>query len=342
MNQLKSKFLLFFILLFVAYLLAGCTQAPQAHTEFVFGTVCSINLFKQGSDERYQALFMRLRELDAILSANRDDSTIAKINAAAGITPVYAEKEILDILGPALEFAEKSGGRFNPAIGPLVRLWNIGNEGATVPKKSEITNALKIIDWRSIHIDHDLNTVFLEKVGMRLDLGAIAKGYAANEAAKMIHNWGLQRGIIDLGGNILVIGSKEPGKPWHIGIRNPEISGGNSIVSLHVSNISVVTSGVNERFFIEGDKQYHHILDPKTGYPAENELLSVSVLSADSMVADALSTTLFLLGTKKSMSFLAEFPGVDAIFIDKAHAVRVTKGLQGSIQILDPSFHQNY
>lgn len=337
MNQRRHQ--IFLSLLFLALLSTGCTQAPPAQTEFIFGTICSINLFKEGTEKRYSALFTRLRELDAILSSSREDSTLAKINASAGMNPVYVEKEILDILTPALFLAKKSQGSFNPAIGSLVRLWNIGSDGAKVPEKDAISNALNSINWRKIQIDYDENTVFLKEKGMRLDLGAIAKGYIADEAARMIHSWNIHRGIIDLGGNILVIGSKEPEKPWHVGIRNPEMPGGNSVVSLYVSDISIVTSGINERFFIKDGIQYHHILDPKTGYPANNELLSVSVLSTDSIEADALSTTLFLLGTKKAISFLADFPNVEAIFIDKTHAVRITKGLQGFIQIIDPSFH---
>lgn len=327
------------LLFFLLILISSCNKAPQAHTEIIFGTVCSINLFKKGTEKRYQELFARLNELDQILSANRDDSTIAKINAAAGLHPVHAGKEIIEILSSALFYAEKSEGLFNPAIGPLVRLWNIGNENARVPEPAAITQALLLVDWKSIHIDSENETVFLEKPGMLLDLGAIAKGYAANEVASMIRSWGISRGIIDLGGNIVTLGNKEKGTPWHIGIRNPELSGGNSIISLYASDVSMVTSGINERFFIENQKRYHHILDPKTGYPAENDLLSVSVISPDSMEADALSTTLFLLGREKSITFLAAFPGVEAVFIDKTRAVHVTNGLFGSLKIRDSSFY---
>lgn len=314
---------------------ASCKAKEQTRTEFVFGTVCSINLYDAGTTEIQDEIFSRLRELESILSANRDDTNIAAINQAAGITPVKAAPETLQILRKALLYRDKTDGAFDPAIGPLVKLWNIGTDLAAVPSPVAIKTAVSLVNGKNVRIDEVAGTVFLPEKGMRLDLGAIAKGYAADEAARIISNHGITRAMIDLGGNIYAIGEKTPKKPWVIGIRDPEEARGQPILSLPVSNMSIVTSGVYERFFEENGIRYHHILDPKTGYPSNNGLVSVTIVTPDSIDADALSTSTFLLGTEGGMRLVSEVPETDAIFINDKREVRVTPGLRDKIRILD-------
>lgn len=338
---MKHKIILFgktfFTALFV-FTLSRCAQPAPPRTGMALGTVCSINLFEKGTEERYDALFARLDAIEALMSANLKDSTIGQINAAAGVHPVKSDNETIKVLQEALRFARDSGGRFDPTIGPLVKLWDIGGSSPAVPDPEKIRKAGSLIDWRRVVINTEEKTVFLPETGMRIDLGAIAKGYAADELAVMIRSWNISRAMIDLGGNIYAIGNKTGQSPWHIGIRNPEKTGGAPVLSLYMSDKSMVTSGIYERFFIENGTHYHHILDPETGYPANTGVLSVSIISPRSIEADALSTTLFLLGVRKGIDFIEGIPEAEAIFIDSARKVYPSSGVAGEIRILDSGY----
>lgn len=316
----------------------NCSQPAPLRTGMALGTVCSINLFEKGTEERYDALFSRLDDIESLMSANLNNSTIGRINAAAGIHPVKSDKETLKVLQAALRFARDSDGRFDPTIGPLVTLWDIGGTSPAVPEQELLRRARSLIDWRRVVINTEEETVFLPEKGMRIDLGAIAKGYAADEIAVMIRSWGISRAMIDLGGNIFALGNKAEGTPWHIGIRDPEQTGGAPVLSLHVSDKSMVTSGIYERFFVENGTHYHHILDPETGYPANSGILSVSIISPRSIEADALSTTLFLLGIRKGMDFIEGIPEAEAIFIDSSRKVYPSSGVAGGIRILNSGY----
>lgn len=313
----------------------SCSKPEPARTEFLLGTVCTVNLYEKGTDAIYDEIFARFAELETILSANRDGTNIAQINEGAGIEPVKAAPETLVNLSEALAFSEKTGGLFDPSVGPLVKAWNIGTDAAAIPTKEALEKALALVDYRKVLVNGKDGTVFLEEKDMKLDLGAIAKGYAADEAVRIIARHGIKKAIVDLGGNIFAYGQKKAGTGWTIGIRDPETEQGSPILSVLVENKSVVTSGIYERYFEENGKKFHHILDTRTGYPAENELLSVSIIAPESMLADALSTSTFLLGTEKGMKLIEDMDGTEAIFIDKNHEVRVSSGLKGCINVLD-------
>ena len=319
-------------------LLVSCNRKIPAQTEFVLGTVCTVNLYEKGSAKVYTEIFTRLHELDTILSANTDTSNLAAINEGSGIAPVKAAPETLIILKEALIYSQKTDGLFDPTVGPLVKTWNIGTDYAAVPSQEKINIALALIDYRKVIINDAEGTVFLTTKGMKLDLGAVAKGYAADEVVRIIAKHGIQRAIIDLGGNVYAFGDKDPETDWTIGIRDPETQQGNAIISLKIKNKSVVTSGIYERFFEENGKKYHHILNAKTGYPEDNELMSVSIITSVSMLGDALSTSTFLLGTEKGLALIEKTDKTEAIFIDKNKKIRVSSGLRGQIQILDDRY----
>lgn len=315
--------------------LSSCAKKEPVRTDFALGTVCTVNLYEQGTAAAQDEIFARLKELDAILSANRDDSNVAAINAGAGVAPVKAASETLTVLKEALAFAEKTDGLFDPTVGPLVKAWNIGTDYAAVPTGDEIGRTRALIGWRDVVIDEAAGTVFLKREGMKLDLGAIAKGYAADECVRIIASRGITRAIVDLGGNVYAYGNKAKDTPWTIGIRDPENDTGESVLSLKVSDRSVVTSGVYERYFIEGGKRYHHILDPHTGFPAESELLSVTIVAKPSMLADALSTSVFLLGPKKGLDLIEATGDTEAIFIDLRGNVLLSSGLKDQVSVID-------
>jgi thiamine biosynthesis lipoprotein len=326
------------VIITASIFLSSCAKKESVRTDFVLGTVCTVNLFEKGTVSAQDEVFARLRELDAILSANRDDSNIAAINANAGIAPVAATEETLKVLREALVFAEKTGGLFDPTVGALVKAWNIGTDYAAVPTNEEIAKTRSLIGWTDVVIDDAAGTVFLKRKEMRLDLGAIAKGYAADECVRIIAKRGIDRAIIDLGGNIYAYGEKAKDTPWTIGIRDPENDSGESVLSLKVSDRSVVTSGVYERYFVENGRRYHHILDPRTGYPANNNLLSVTIVAKPSMLADALSTSVFLLGAEKGLELIEASENTEAIFIDLKGNVLLSSGLKGQVNIIDSHY----
>ena len=271
----------------------------KAVTVQVLGTVCTVNLYEDGSDRLYDLVFERLDQIDSVFNLNNPDSEINKINAAAGKNPVEVCDDVYTVLNASLYYAEKSDGAFDPTIGPLVKLWGINTERARVPSEDEIQKTLLLVDWKKVQLkkSNDKATVFLEEPGMSLDFGGIAKGFAADEICSILKKEKVKRAIIDLGGNILVWGNKPDGTPWKVGIKNPNNEALEPPVLLKVEGgTSVVTSGVYERYFEQDGIIYHHILNPRTGYPVQNGLLSSTVVCSSSMDADALSTVSFVLG----------------------------------------------
>jgi thiamine biosynthesis lipoprotein len=304
-----------------------------ARSEFVLGTFCGIDLYGGGSKDLYNRMFSRIREIEASMSAGMADTELDRINRDAGIRPVKVGEDMLEVLEGARRYAEASGGAFDPTVGPLVRLWGIGTDRERVPAGEDIAGALALVDWRDLVIDRKEGTVFLRRGGMALDLGAIAKGYAADEAARIAAEGGIRRGVLDLGGNILVIGSRKGNRPWRIGIQDPEEGRGVYLGVLLVRGRSVVTSGVYERFFEEDGRRYHHILSTADGYPVRNGLLSVTIVAARSVDADALSTAVFALGYEKGRRLVESTPDTEAIFVFEDMSVRLTAGLGGNFTL---------
>jgi thiamine biosynthesis lipoprotein len=329
------------ILLAVSFFIpafAGCAKPIPSQSEFVLGTVCTVTLYDQGKPGVYRDIFNRLREIENLMSANLTDSEVERINRDAGVRAVEVHREVLFVLQRALYFAEKSGGAFDPTIGPLVKLWGIGSEDERIPAEEEIAAALPLVNWRDTIIDEDAGSVFLTRAGMRLDLGAIAKGYAADEAARIVEAAGIKRAIIDLGGNILAYGEKKGGAPWRVGIQNPIDGRGAYFGIVEVRNKTLVTSGVYERFFEQDGKRYHHILSTKDGYPIDNGLLSVTVISGSSIDADALSTSLFALGYEQGKTLVESLDGTEALFVFGDLTIRGSSGAFENFTLTDTGF----
>ena len=348
-NKIK-KFILF---IFIFSFLFSCTQREPSRAEFALGTICLVNLYEQGTNRAYQEIFNRIREIENRMSVNIPGSDVSRVNAAAGIEPVRVHEDVFTVIERALYFAEISGGAFDPTVGPLVSLWGIGTENQRVPRQPEIDEAVSLINWRNIELDRQRLSVFLKYPGMALDLGAIAKGYAADEAAAAAKKTGIKQALFDLGGDIVACGIKKDKSPWRVGIQNPNGRRGAFIGILNVS-AAVVTSGVYERFFEKDGTRYHHIFSPFNGYPAQpkqaaqltqaaqlkqaadNELLSVTVIADNAMDADALSTAVFVLGYEKGRALIESLPGTDAVFIFKDLSVRKTNG--ADFTLTDDSF----
>jgi thiamine biosynthesis lipoprotein len=306
-------------------------------TEFVLGTACRIAVPEGAPDAAYTLAFGRLREIETLMSANAAGTEIDRINAAAGIAPVSVSAETYLVIARALHFAALSDGAFDPTVGPLVKAWKIGFDGSRPPSPSAIEAARSLIDYRAVTLDPAASTVFLPRQGMALDLGAIAKGHAADEAARVLADFGARGGIIDLGGNILAFGSKPDGKPWRVGVQNPFDERGAYLGIVTTSGASVVSSGVYERFFEFEGRRYHHLLDVATGYPVSNRLWQVTIVGPSSLDCDALSTAVFCLGPEKGMR-LADELGVAAIFVFEDRSLLMNNSAKNSFEPIDASF----
>lgn len=308
-------------------------MAALAHKKYVsqfamMGTVISLTLF-DNKPALVERVYDYLQTMTNVLSANDEQSTLAKINRQAGVRPVAVDAETFDFIQRALAATRQYQDSFNVLIGPLVKLWKIGFGGQTVPAKSAIATSLQRMNPDDVVLDATQHTVFLTKRGMQLDLGAIAKGYFADRVKAQLQAAGVTSGIIDLGGNVQTWGDNPltaDGR-WHIGIQDPDESRGEALLTVVTPAQSFVTSGVRERYFRRNGRTYHHILDPQTGYPVRNDLLQVTIMTENSELAEVLSTVSFFKGPQAGQTLIEQLPGVDAIFVRDNGAVELTSGL---------------
>ena len=309
---------------FFIIILAGCTETVPVRFESMLGTACVITLYENGKPQVYNDIFNRLLEIESRMSVHINGTEIDTVNAAAGIRPVKVSADFFGVMESALFYAAISDGAFDPTVGPLTALWDIGGKNQKIPLQHEIDEVLLLVNFNDVELDRANSTVFLRQEGMALDLGAIAKGYAADEAAAIIKNAGIPRAIIDLGGNILVLGEKKDKTLWSVGVQDPYDSRGVYLGIIQVPEKTVVTSGVYERFFEADGISYHHIFSPFDGYPMQNDLLSVTIITDSSMTADALSTAVFVMGYEKGKALIESLEGVAAIFVFNDKSIRIT------------------
>lgn len=343
-----SSLLALVLVLFCLPLFFSCSAGASPRYAFALGTVCTVNAFEDGSERLYDAVFARISELEHIFSVTDSQSELSAVNATAAHAPVAISAELFTVLSAALRIAEQTDGALNPALGPLVSLWGIQTEHARVPSADEIAACRRRCNWRDVVLTvlpaaTDSNAaggssagssdagstqayVFFKQQGMALDLGAVAKGYVADELVRLLHEQGVRRAVVNLGGNVYTVGIKADGSPWRVGIKNPRAPERESMLSVEVAEEAVVTSGNYERYFEQDGVRYHHILDTATGRPAERGVLSVTVIAKNALQADALSTALFVLGVEQGLALTESLPGVEAVFIDSDCAVHATSG----------------
>ena len=331
------KKLLFFLTGIAVFFQTGCTTPVQHQSEFVLGTICTITLYNDGKLQVYQDIFARLRNIENLMSVFIEGSDVDRINKAAGIEAVRVHPDVFHVIESSVHYAELSDGIFDLTVGPLVALWGIGGENPRVPAREEIDRALPLINWRDVELDRENKTIFLKTTGMAIDLGAVAKGYAADEAAVIIKKAGIPRAMINIGGNILTVGEKKDGSFWMIGVQNPLDTRGAYIGIVRTTEKSLVTSGVYERFFEADGIRYHHLFSPSLGYPADNGLLSVSIIADISLDADALSTAVFVMGYEKGKTFVESLKGVEAVFVFYDKSIQLTDGVD--FTLTDENYH---
>ena len=267
--------------------------------------------------------FKEIERLEAKLSRYREDSTISRINRSAGISPVQVDAEVFALIEKAVEVCGDSNGAFDPTILPVLSLWKFTEKDAVLPDEEEIKQRLSLVDCRKIILKKGENLVFLPEPGMGIDLGGIAKGYAADRTAEVLKKNGVRSGIVNAGGNLTVFGGK--GRGTAIGVQDPR-DRDKVLAKIYLKDSAVSTSGDYERFFIFRGIRYSHIIDPKNGYPARGEE-SVTVISQDGTLTDARSTALFVLGSDEGLKMLKSHPGMQAMFIDASGKKSMTPGL---------------
>lgn len=278
-----------------------------------------------------EAAFDEIRRVENLTSFHKT-SGLTEINDASGETPVRSDAELVDLIRKSVRFSEFSDGAFDITIGSIGRLWNFsGESGPRLPDRAEIEKLLPMVGSKLLKIDSDQNLVFLPEKGMSLDLGAIAKGYGLDRAAETLRSWGINSALVNAGGDIVAFGKKAPDKPWRIGIQDPRNPGGILAVA-EINDSAVVTSGDYERFFMEADRRYHHILDPKTGYPAEG-LQSVTIVAPDGVTADAMSTAVFVLGKDKGLALIETMPDVAGLVVDQGGGVFMSEKARHMFQL---------
>lgn len=314
----------FFAALLPLFLLCSCTPKEYSADFFAMDTFMSVRVQGGAAQTLAAQCEQKVNELEKLLSRTREDSPIYQINASSSrAVPVLAAAYLQD----AVALSSWTEGRFDPTVAALTDLWGIGTDAARVPAQNEIDEALLRVGTANIEIGSldgsDTWEVTL-KNGAQIDLGGIAKGIAADECADILRQADAS-GLLMLGGNIYAVGSNE-GKAWMVGIADPD-QNADYIATVAVENLSVVTSGDYERYFEQDGKRYHHIFDPRTGYPADSGLRSVTVIDERSTMADALTTALFVMGLEDGMEFCAE-NGIAAVFITTDKQVHTTARVQ--------------
>jgi len=329
-------FTAFFRIRFQENRLADYSQAQG--TAFLMNTLVQIRIYGDNTEGLIDRCFEHLQDIEDRMSKTIEDSDIYKINNCQGEF-VSVSDDTLQVIKKALEYAEMTEGRFDPSVGILVDLWGIGTEKARVPSLEEINTAISKVNYNWIEIEEGKSKVRLLQEGMKVDLGAIVKGYAADEIQKVLEIEGISSAYINLGGNVLVMGGKPDNTPWKIGIQDPRRDKIGAIVSFEVKDKTIVTSGNYERYFEKDGAYYHHIIDPSTGYPADSGVISASIITDDSIDADALSTCLFILGVDKGLQLINKLDGVEAVVIKDDLGIIMTEGLQDKLILLNNDFY---
>lgn len=340
---------MFFLLFGVLLIVSGCgkknearilVDEPYSRTEFLMGTVVNVKVYNEGKEAVLDQAFDRIEELAAKITVNEKGSEIDQVNAQAGNEPVVVSDDVYELLKAAYTYSRESEGSFDMTIGPLTNLWHIGFDDARKPEQSEIDSTLPLIDYQQVEFDDQKHSVYLPKKDMLLDLGAIAKGYITDEVVKVLKANEVDTAIVDLGGNIFVLGHspRAENAAWNVGVQNPFETRGEILGSLPVTNQTIVTSGIYERFIEVDGVNYHHLLDPNTGYPFDNDLAGVSIVTDKSIDGDGLSTVIFSKGLKAGLDFVNQRENVEAIFVTKDRAVYVSDGLKKSFRLNDDDF----
>ena len=301
------KFVILF--LFVSIATCGCQKAPMyRQTQVMMGTFVEVASFDRRAAN---IVFAEIQRIENLLSKYKAESEISRLNKTGELV---VSPETFYVIKKSLDFWQASGGAFDISVGPLIDLWGFTDKHYRLPKEEEIKQTLAIVGSDKIVLNFNNNVVKFMLPGMKIDLGAIAKGYAVACAVKKLKENNIKSCLVNAGGQIYGLGDKS-GKPWRIAIRDPREKDFQGFLDLH--NKAVATSGDYEQFFIKDNKRFSHIIDPRTGYPEDSGVISATVIADDGLTADALATAIVVLGKDKGLALLEKFPGVQAKIIER-------------------------
>ena len=306
----------------------NCLQSAS-HSLRLMGASITLTIFHENAQKLLLQSEQLLHLYKNRFSANDADSELMEINLQAGKKAVQVHPELFELIALGKKNSITANSHLNIAIGPLVQTWRIGFSDAKLPSEEEIQRLLKITNPEEIVLNDSNREVYLSKEGMRIDLGALAKGYIADKLKEFLVEQGVQSGIIDLGGNILTIGENPTfHRPWRIGIQNPLLDRGEHVAVIAVSDASVVTSGIYERQLVVDGKTYHHIFDRTTGYPMETEVASITIVAEKSVDCEIWTTRLFGQNPYDIIEEIEQQPGLEAFVITKNQKMMYTSGIQ--------------
>lgn len=306
----------------VFLLLAGCTAEEAAVTRSIFAmdTYMELTAYGEQAQTALEQAKKEIGRLDALFRRGSEQSEVFQINDKKN---ACVSADTAALIRRAADISADTDGAFDPTVAPVMDLWGFYGRTYRVPAAAELSKTLADVDYKQMHIQDD--TVALDG-NAKLDLGGIAKGYASDRMMQVFRENGVTSGLVSLGGNVQALGSRPDGSPWRIGIQHPDGEGYIGIVQ--ICDEAVITSGGYQRFFEKDGQVYHHILDPKTGYPARSGLKSVSVISSDGTLADGLSTAIFVMGLDAGSAYWRTRGGFELVLMTEDNVVYVTEGIQ--------------
>ena len=308
---------------------------PFETTTYAMGTYVQQTVYGMESEKATSLGANSVVNLENEISWRMVDSDICKLNENAGKDWTEVSDSTYNILEDAIAVSEKSGGAFDLTIAPISQLWNFDDSPTEPPKDELIQKLLPYVDYTQLRADETNNSFSFKSSGYAVDLGAVGKGAACDAVISSYMGTNIDYAIVAVGGSIGTYGAKPFGDKWKIAVRNPD--GGNSIGTIEIDGGFVSTSGNYEKYFDYNGKRYHHIIDPSTGYPVENDLTSVTVICDSGTISDALSTACFVKDYEESLSLLKEF-NAQAVFVYKDKTVKVTDGLGDSFKISNEEY----
>ena len=322
-----------FCLLFTALSCSPNKERIFKKDRILMDTLVAITVVSDSKDTAEKAIdaaFSEIEYLEKLSNHYSPDSEITRINRNAGISEVKVSHDILKLLEKALYVSENTEGAFDVTIGPVIALYDFHKK--IIPDNGMIKKNLSLVNYRDIIINSDRSTVFLKRKGMLIDLGGIAKGYAADKAAETLIKQGVRSGLVAVAGDIKAFGLKPDGEPWKIGIRNPDAKDKEDdiMATIELEDMAISTSGDYERFFLLGGKRYHHLLNPKTGLSSQ-ECRSVSIITKEGAYTDAFATGIFILGPEQGVKVLEKL-GFEGMIIDSQGKSHLTQGLRKKIE----------
>lgn len=337
----KGRLALLVFTVFILLLPSGCQTiagyrgAPNekddylSQSDFLLNTVITINLYDKQDATILNGCFDLIKMYENIFSRTSKSSELYALNHNAVSQrgrSFQISEELTGILSYGLYYSKLSGGAFDISVEPITSLWDFKTEEPELPNPAKLKDALKFVNYESIQLNGNKISYAVDGVG--IDLGAIAKGYIADRVKDYLISKGVKSALINLGGNVLCIGVKPDGTPFRIGIQKPYADRNETIATIDIKDLSVVSSGVYERYFILDGISYHHILNPDTGYPYDNGLVSVTIISKKSVDGDGLSTTCFALGLEKGLNLIASIPDTYAVFITQDDSIYYSNGFE--------------